>query len=68
MNEKCVDRLIDRYCKIVTKDPGDKRTHVVNGLVKGIGHDDGFITIESWQGLGVLNIKTIVAIKPKLKK
>jgi len=60
-----MDRLIGRYCKIVTEELGDKRTHVVTGVVKDIDHDDRFITIESWQGLGVLNIDTIIAIKPK---
>ena len=65
MKEKCVDRLIGKYCKIVTKEPGEDKSHVVTGLVNSIDHDDGFITIESWQGLGVLNIDTIIAIKPK---
>ncbi len=65
MKEKCVVRLIGKYCKIVTKEPGEDKSHVVTGLVKNIDHDDGFITIESWQGLGVLNIDTIIAIKPK---
>jgi len=65
MEEKCVDRLIGKYCKIITKEPGEDKSHVVTGLVKSIDHDDGFITIESWQGLGVLNIDTIIAIKPK---
>ncbi len=65
MNGKCVDRLIGKYCKIVTKEPGEDKSHVVTGLVKSIDHEDGFITIESHQGLGVLNIDTIIAIKPK---
>ena len=60
-----MDRLIGKYCKIITKEPGEDKSHVVTGLVKNIDHDDGFITIESWQGLGVLNIDTIIAIKPK---
>jgi len=65
MEEKYLGRLIGKYCKIVTKEPGEDKSHVITGLVKNIDHDDGFITIESWQGLGILNIKTIVAIKPK---
>lgn len=65
MKRKCVDKLIGKYCKIVTKDPGDERTYVVIGIVKDIDHDAGFITIESTQGLGCLSIKTIIAIKPK---
>jgi len=68
MEEKCFGRLIGKYCKIVTKEPGEDKSRVITGLVKSIDHDDGFITIESWQGLGVLSIKTIVAIKPSSKK
>jgi len=30
-----------------------------------IDHDAGFLTIESAQGIGCLNINTIVAIKPR---
>ena len=60
-----MDRLIGKYCKIITKEPGEDKSHVVTGLVKNIDHDDGFITIESWQGIDVLNIDTIIAIKPK---
>ena len=65
MTRNIIDRCIGKYCKIVTKEPGEDKSHVVTGLVKNIDHDDGFITIESWQGLGVLNIDTIIAIKPK---
>lgn len=63
-----IDRCIGKYCKIVTKEPGEEKTHVVTGIVKDIDHDDGFLTIESQQGIGCLNIKTIVAIKPSNKK
>ena len=68
MKENTMDRFIGKYCKVVTKEPGEERTHVVTGIVKDIDHDDGFITIESNQGIGCLNIKTIVAIKPSSKK
>ena len=68
MNQKCVDKLIGKYCKIVTKEPGDERTYIVTGMVKDIDHNAGFIIIESEQGPGCLNIKAIVAIKPKAKR
>ena len=51
MNRKCVDKLIGKYCKIVTKEPGDDKPYVVTGIVKDIDHDAGFITVESVQGL-----------------
>jgi len=67
MNGKCVDRLIGKYCKIVTKEPGVKKATVVTGVVNEVDHEAGFIMIESNQGVGCLNIKTIIAIKPKKK-
>jgi len=68
MKRNSMDRLIGKYCKIVTKEPGEERTYVAIGIVKDIDHDAGFITIESTQGLGCLSIKAIVAIKPKAKR
>ena len=63
-------KLINRYCKIVTREPGEERTRVIFGMIVDIDHDHdtGFIIIESEQGLGCLNIKTIEAIKPWSKK
>lgn len=68
MDKKCVDKLIGKYCKIVTNEPGDDRSYVVLGIVKDIDHDAGFIIIESEKGIGCLNIKAIVAIKPRAKR
>ncbi|MCK4366309.1 MAG: hypothetical protein KAW45_09670 [Thermoplasmatales archaeon] len=65
MKRKCVDKLIGKYCKIVTKEPGEEKSYVVVGTVKDVDHDAGFITIESAQGLSCLSINTIIAIKPK---
>ena len=59
-----MDRLVGKYCKIVTKEPGDQRVSVVTGILEEVDHKDGFILIDSSQGLGVLRINTIVAIKP----
>lgn len=67
MSGSIMDRCVGRYCKIVTKEPGEKKASVVTGIVKNIDHDEGFITVESKQGLGILNIKSILAIKPKTK-
>ncbi len=67
MNRKCVDKLIGKYCKIVAKEPGEKKSYVVVGIIKDVDHDSGFITVESTQGLGCLSINTILAIKPKAK-
>ena len=62
-----MDRCIGRHCKIVAREPSWKGTNVVIGVIKDIDHNDGLITVESWQGLGLLSIESIVAIKPKKK-
>lgn len=62
-----IDKCIGKYCKIVTKEPGEEKANVVTGIIKDIDHDEGFVTIESNQGINCLNIKTIVAIKPRTK-
>ena len=65
MMQRGIDRLIGQYCKIVTKEPGEEKARVAVGVVKDIDHDAGFLILESAQGEGCLNIKTITAIKPK---
>ena len=68
MKKKCMDRLIGRYCKIVSREPGEERAHAIFGFVKNIDHDSGLLVIESRQGVGCLNIEIIEAIKPSSKK
>jgi flagellin FlaB len=61
-------RLKGKYCKIVTKEPGEKRASVVTGTLEEIDFEDGFALVDSNQGLGCLRISTIVAIKPKSQR
>jgi hypothetical protein len=68
MEEKILDKMINKYCKIVTKEPGDARAHVVFGMVLDIDYNAGLLFIESNQGVGCLSIETIEAIKPNNKK
>lgn len=68
MEKKYLERLVGKYCKIVTKEPGEDRANVVTGTIEDIDYKDGFILIDSSQGLGCLRINTIVAIKPGYKK
>jgi flagellin FlaB len=68
MKKRYMDRFVGKYCKIVTKEPGESRASVVVGLLEDIDYEDGFILIDSDQGLGAVRIKTIVAIKPSNKK
>jgi len=62
-----MERLIGKYCKIVTKEPGENRASVVTGTLEDVDYDDGFVLVDSKQGLGCLRISTIVAIKPGRK-
>ncbi|RLF57110.1 MAG: hypothetical protein DRN27_08385 [Thermoplasmata archaeon] len=64
MERKYVKRLVGKYCKIVTKEPGEQRASAIIGKIEEIDTDDGFVIIDSNQGLGCININTIVAIKP----
>jgi len=60
-----MDKLVGRYCKIVLKEPGKEKASVVSGILEEIDYDAGFVIIDSDQGLGCLNLKSIVAIKPR---
>lgn len=64
MEKKYMEKLVGKYCKIVTKEPGEERASVVTGYVEDIDYKDGFIIVNSKQGLGCLRINTIIAIKP----
>ena len=64
MKRKYMEKLKGKYCKIVTKEPGENRASVVTGIVEDIDYEDGFILVDSEQGLGALRINTIIAIKP----
>lgn len=59
-----MERLVGKYCKIVTKEPGEERASVVTGYLEDVDYKDGFILVDSNQGLGCLRINTIIAIKP----
>lgn len=68
MEKKYMEKLVGKYCKIVTKEPGEERASVVVGILEDVDYKDGFILVESEQGLGCLRIDTIIAIKPKTKE
>jgi flagellin FlaB len=68
MEKKYMQKLVGRYCKIVTREPGEDRASVVTGILEDVDYEDGFILVNSDQGLGCLRINTIIAIKPGHKK
>ena len=67
MEKRYMERLVGKYCKIVTKEPGEERASVVTGILENIDYKDGFILVDSKQGLEYLIIDTIIAIKSKSK-
>ena len=67
MEKRYMERLVGKYCKIVTKEPGEQRASVVTGTLEDVDYEDGFILVDSKQGLGCLRINTIIAIKPGRK-
>ncbi len=68
MKQNTMDRLLGKYCKIVTKEPGEEKARVVTGTIKDVDNDAGFIVIDFIQGTNCLSVQTIVAIKPSSKK
>ena len=64
MEKKYMERFKGRYCKFVTKEPGENRATVTTGLLEDVDYEDGFIIVDSKQGLGALRLNTIIAIKP----
>lgn len=68
MEKRYMERFVGRYCKVVTKEPGEDRATVTTGLLEDVDYKDGFILIDSQQGLGALAINTIIAIKPAQQK
>jgi archaeal flagellin FlaB len=64
MEKRYMERLVGKYCKIVTKEPGEDRASVVTGVLEDVDYKDGFIMVDSSQGLGCLRMDTVIAIKP----
>ena len=58
-----MERLVGKYCKIVTKEPNVERANVVTGVLEDVDYKDGFILVDSSQGLCCFQIDTIIAIK-----
>lgn len=67
MERKYVKRLVGKYCKIVTKEPGETRASAITGRIEEFDSEDGFVFVNSDQGLGCLKINTIIAIKPSMQ-
>jgi hypothetical protein len=68
MDEKYLDKMIDKHCKIITKLPGETKAIVIFGIIIGIDFDANIMIVSSENGIGCFNIKTIKAVRPTRKK
>ena len=58
VQEESLNRLLGKQCKIVTKELGDKKNHIVVGVILEIEYDEKFMIIESSYGIGCLNMQS----------
>ena len=65
MIKNAIDKFIGYFCKIVIKVPDQERANVITGFIVDVDHDIGKIKIESKDGFKNVEIKSIIAIKPK---
>ena len=65
MKENKLELLKNQFCKIVVKEPGENKANVFRGTITNIDYESGFIFIESDNGIGIVRINTIIAIKPR---
>ena len=65
MKTNNLDRMIGQFCKIVIKEPRDKKAHVLTGTIQKIDHQTKFLMVKSYNGSNCVSIEAIVAIKPK---
>lgn len=63
MEPKYIERLVGKYCKIVTKAPGERKGSVVIGLLENIDYLDNSIVIELREGEDIVHIDHIIAIR-----
>ena len=67
MKESMINKMIGQYCKFVINEPGEKKASTITGILKEIDKKNGFLIIESKLGEGIVNINSIIAIKPKIQ-
>ena len=43
MKEENLNRLLTKQYKIITKEPGNEKNHIIRGVIKGLEYDEKFI-------------------------
>ena len=60
-----MDKLIGKYCNTVVREPGEKRAHIIFGMLTNIDYDERLVVIKFNPRSVYLSLDTIVAIKPR---
>ena len=64
MESNSLDRLVGKPCKIVVKEPHQRRSYVVFGIIQSIDVPTSSLQILSHQGMQYIKLDDIVAVKP----
>lgn len=65
MKKDIIDEFLGKYCKIITKESCEEKTHALTGVISDFDQDEGSIVIDSTRGLFYLKVDTILSIKPR---
>ena len=65
MKNDIIEKFLGKYCKIITQETREKKTHTITGIIADYDQDDDIIVIESTKGVFYLKVNTILKIKPR---
>jgi hypothetical protein len=68
MEQKYLDKMIDKRCKIITKGTSGTKAMVIFGIIIGIDYDADIMIVSSENGVGCLKIKTVETVRPTKKR
>jgi hypothetical protein len=60
-----IEKYLGKYCKIITKETSEGKTHAISGIIVNIDQDEDEIVVETFRGVFYLKIETILKIKPR---
>ncbi len=67
MKNDIIEKFLGKYCKIISKDIREKKTHAISGIIANFDQDDDLIVVETTKGVFYLKADTILNIKPRKK-
>jgi hypothetical protein len=63
MKPRYIEKLLGKYCKIITKKPGEKKGRVRIGFLEDINYLDNSVIIELKEGIDTIQVENIIAIR-----